>query len=44
MKRLCFSFCNVNIIQLNVAMWGPLALSPDAVYQWWLCTCCLPYL
>jgi len=26
MKRLCFSFYNVNILQLNVVMWGPLAL------------------
>jgi len=27
---MCFSFYNVNILQLNVAMW---VLS--AVYQWW---------
>jgi len=24
MKRLCFSFYNVNILQLNVATWGPI--------------------
>jgi len=23
MKRLCFRFYSVNILQLNVAMWGP---------------------
>jgi len=23
MKKLCFSVYNVNILQLNVAMWGP---------------------
>jgi len=25
MKRLCLSFYNVNILQLNVAMWGRVA-------------------
>jgi len=26
MKQLCFSFYNVNILQLNVAIWAPFAL------------------
>jgi len=39
MNRLCFSFYNVNILQLNVTMWGP-----GSVYQWELCTCFLPYM
>jgi len=28
MKRLCFSFYKVNILQLNVAMWGHSAMGP----------------
>jgi len=34
MKRLCISFYNVNILQLNVAMWSPCcfgALVPKVV-------------
>jgi len=38
MKQLCLSFYNVNILQLNVAMWGTSSSVPVVV-----CTCWLPY-
>jgi len=28
MKQLCFSIYNVNILQLNVAMWSPSTMKP----------------